>query len=86
MSELTFETVLNAAGYYLSGGGGEKDGTGSFDLYTAGPGSAHLAVYLFDDGRWEAHIWDTQVDDAPEHAQARGQGAASLKAYLEGRR
>jgi hypothetical protein len=86
MTTNEFESVLDAAGYYLAGGGGERDGTGSFDLYAAGQlttAGRAKAVYLFDDGTWLFHDFARQVDDSPEHATASGRGVEELRACLE---
>jgi hypothetical protein len=69
------EDVLERAGFAEAGGGDD------FTMYSP-RAFQWLAIYLFDDSRWEYHDFSVQTSDDSQLAQAKGEGAGSLKQRL----
>ena len=69
------EFMLAQHEWECTGGGDDFDAWSSSDW-------EDVTVYVYDDGRWEYHVYGVQGSDSPEDATERGQGAEALFALL----
>jgi hypothetical protein len=81
MPERLEDVLARAARELARAGFAETGGGGVFTMYSP-PAFPWLAIYLSGDGRWEYHDFSIQTSDDSQLAQAKGEGAGSLKQRL----